>query len=133
MDFGNTIRAAQATGPGEVPVLDENCLIPEAFIPKSATGGGIGSPWAPPHRLKASTLKETFTGCGLYQAPCISSTCQVTETGPMGSTSLFLARMVHSSQMVSVGAIPLTTSGMGQETTLQSTIGFPTNDPGVVS
>ena len=40
MEFGTTIKATQATGPGEVPVLDENSLIPEAFIPKSASGGG---------------------------------------------------------------------------------------------
>ena len=40
MEIGTTIRAAQATGPGEVPVLDQNGLIPEAFIPKSASGGG---------------------------------------------------------------------------------------------
>lgn len=40
MDFGNTIKATQATGPGEAVMLDDSGMIPEAFIPKSASGGG---------------------------------------------------------------------------------------------
>lgn len=49
MDFGNgittdgPISGAQASAPGQAPMLDENSLIPEAFIPKSAAGGGFGS------------------------------------------------------------------------------------------
>ena len=44
------ISGAQASAPGQAPMLDENSLIPEAFIPKSASGGGAlgvsGHPFA---------------------------------------------------------------------------------------
>lgn len=39
------ISGAQATAPGQAPMLDESMMIPEAFIPKSATGGGTSGHW----------------------------------------------------------------------------------------
>ena len=60
VDIGNGITAsgpisgAQASAPGQAPMLDENMMIPEAFIPKSASGGGL---------RVIGRVSETPTGC----------------------------------------------------------------------
>lgn len=68
------ISGAQASAPGQAPMLDENSLIPEAFIPKSASGGGghwesLGTPsQAIGHYVEGDIYRIwSEWGCTLFQ------------------------------------------------------------------